>query len=383
MRRVATATATAWAFTLLLVSGYGKTQTSADARETESQLTALKANIAAVRAQLEAQGEARDDLQDTLRKTERLIGDLDLQLTGLVDEQQALQADLVSLNNKNQSLQDNQMRLETDIEAGIRQLWLLQQGGGLRVWLGDQDPQQTARHLAYYRLILEAQQQSVVRYQKGLAELTTQVSAIERTESDLAQRVAAIAAAREQLAAQQKTRQQTIALIHAQLEVDQQQLDALIRDRERLNTLLENLRDLVLPEAPVSLAFASLKGQLEMPIQGKPINRFGAIRNTDLRWRGWLIPADQGDPVRAVHSGRVIFADWLRGQGLLVVVDHGHGWLSLYAQNHSLLRAVGDWVNAGEVLSRAGSSGGSEVSGLYFEIRHQGEPVDPAGWFRR
>jgi len=381
MRRVATATA--WAFTLLLVSGYGKTQTSADARETESQLTALKANIAAVRAQLEAQGEARDDLQDTLRKTERLIGDLDLQLTGLVDEQQALQADLASLNNKNQSLQDNQMRLETDIEAGIRQLWLLQQGGGLRVWLGDQDPQQTARHLAYYRLILEAQQQSVVRYQKGLAELTTQVSAIERTESDLAQRVAAIAAAREQLAAQQKTRQQTIALINAQLEVDQQQLDALIRDRERLNTLLENLRDLVLPEAPVSLAFASLKGQLEMPIQGKPINRFGAIRNTDLRWRGWLIPADQGDPVRAVHSGRVIFADWLRGQGLLVVVDHGHGWLSLYAQNHSLLRAVGDWVNAGEVLSRAGSSGGSEVSGLYFEIRHQGEPVDPAGWFRR
>lgn len=385
MRRVATATATAtaWAFTLLLVSGYGKTQTSADARETESQLTALKANIAAVRAQLEAQGEARDDLQDTLRETERLIGDLDLQLTGLVDEQQALQADLASLNNKNQSLQDNQMRLETDIEAGIRQLWLLQQGGGLRVWLGDQDPQQTARHLAYYRLILEAQQQSVVRYQKGLAELATQVSAIDRTESDLAQRVAAIAAAREQLAAQQKTRQQTIALINAQLEVDQQQLDALIRDRERLNTLLENLRDLVLPEAPVSLAFASLKGQLEMPIQGKPLNRFGAIRNTDLRWRGWLIPADQGDPVRAVHSGRVIFADWLRGQGLLVVVDHGHGWLSLYAQNHSLLRAVGDWVNAGEVLSRAGSSGGSKVSGLYFEIRHQGEPVDPAGWFRR
>ena len=120
-----------------------------------------------------------------------------------------------------------------------------------------------------------------------------------------------------------------------------------------------------------------------MPVEGKPINRFGAVRNADLRWRGWLIPADQGDPVRAVHSGRVIFADWLRGQGLLVVLDHGDGWLSLYAQNHSLLRAVGDWVGAGEVLSRAGSSGGSEVSGLYFEIRHQGEPVDPAGWFRR
>jgi len=383
MRRVATATATASAFALLLFSGYGATQTSSDARETESQLTALKASIANVRAQLEAQGEARDDLQDTLRETEQLIGDLDRQLTGLVDEQQASQADLASLNSKNRSLQDNQTRLETDIEGGIRQLWLLQQGGGLRVWLGDQDPQQTARHLAYYRLILEAQQKSIVRYQEGLAELATQVNAIERTESDLAQRVAAIAATREQLAAQQSTRQQTIARINAQLEADQQQLDALLRDRERLNTLLENLQALVLPEAPVSAPLATLKGQLEMPVEGKPINRFGAVRNADLRWRGWLIPADQGDPVRAVHSGRVIFADWLRGQGLLVVVDHGDGWLSLYAQNHSLLRAVGDWVSAGEVLSRAGSSGGSEVSGLYFEIRHQGEPVDPAGWFRR
>jgi septal ring factor EnvC (AmiA/AmiB activator) len=273
MRRVATATATVSAFALLLFSGYGATQTSPDSRETESQLTALKASIATVRAQLETQEEARDDLQDTLRETEQLIGDLDRQLTGLVDEQQALQVDLASLNSKNRSLQDNQTRLETDIEGGIRQLWLLQQGGGLRVWLGDQDPQQTARHLAYYRLILEAQQKSIVRYQEGLAELATQASAIERKESDLTQRVAAIAATREQLAAQQNTRQQTIARINAQLEADQQQLDALIRDRERLNTLLENLQALVLPEAPVSVPLATLKGQLEMPVEGKPINR--------------------------------------------------------------------------------------------------------------
>ena len=379
MRRVATVTA----FTLLLISGYGSTQTSADAIETESQLSALKANIAAVRAQLETQGEARDGLQHTLRETERLIGDLDRQLTGLVNEQQALQASLTSLNTKNRALRDSQSRLEADIEGGIRQLWLLQQGGGLRVWLGDQDPQQTARHLTYYRLILKAQQQSIARYQEGLTELATQVSAIERTETNLAQRVTAIAATREQLAAQQKTRQQTITRINNQLEADQQQLDALIRDREQLNTLLENLQALVLPEAPASQPFATLKGQLEMPIEGKPLNRFGATRNADLRWRGWLIPAEQGDPVRAVHSGRVIFADWLRGQGLLLVVDHGDGWLSLYAQNHSLLRAVGEWVSAGEMLSRAGASGGSEVSGLYFEIRHQGEPIDPAGWFQR
>ncbi len=379
MRRAAFITG----FTLLLASSYVAGQASADAVETESQLEALSASIAAIRSQLEAQGEARDDLQDTLRETERLIGDLDRQLTGLINEKQALQATLASLTAENRVLQEDQLQLEADIEGGIQQLWILQQGGGLRVWLGDQDPQQTARHLAYYRLILEAQQQSVARYERGLAELASQVSAIERTEADLTLRATAITATREQLATQQETRRQTIARINTQLTEDQQQLDSLIRDQERLNTLLENLRTLQLPEPPASQPFIAVKGQLAMPIEGKPLNRFGAVRNADLRWRGWLIPAEQGDPVKAVHSGRVIFADWLRGQGLLVVVDHGDGWLSLYGQNHSLLRAVGDWVGAGEVLSRAGASGGSDATGLYFEIRHQGEPVDPADWFRR
>ena len=367
----------------LLISQYVLGQTPADTRETESQISALNTDIAAIKAQLDAQGEARDDLQDTLRDTEQYIGSLDQQLNRLIDEKQILQGTLASLLSENDLLRENQARLEADIDGGIRQLWMLQQGGGLRVWLGDQDPQQTARHLAYYRLILRAQQENIEEYQRGLAHIAAQVSAIEGTEKDLTARTAAIAETREQLATQQDTRRQTIARINSQLEQDQRQLDTLIQDRERLNKLLTELQAINLPEPPTVQPFAELKGQLAMPIEGTPLNRFGAARNADLRWRGWLIPAEQGEPVRAVHGGRVIFADWLRGQGLLLVVDHGDGWLSLYAQNHSLLRAVGDWVSAGEMLSRAGASGGSEVSGLYFEIRYQGEPVDPDDWFLR
>ena len=368
---------------LLVASQYVSGQSSAETERAESELSALKANIAAIQAQLDAQGEARDDLQDDLRDTEQLIGSLDQQLTELLSEKQVIQETLSSLLSENRLLKDNQAQLETDIEEGIRQLWMLQQGGGLRVWLGDQDPQTTARLLAYYQLILQAQQNKIAGYQRGLERIASQVSDIERSEQDLTERSTAIAETREQLATQQAARRQTIARINSQLVQDQRQLDTLIQDRERLNTLLENLQAIARPKLPVTQPFATLKGTLEMPIQGKPLNRFGAVRNADLRWRGWLIPAEQGNPVRAVHSGRVIFADWLRGQGLLLVVDHGDGWLSLYAQNHSLLRAVGDWVSAGEILSRAGASGGSDVSGLYFEIRHQGEPVDPADWFRR
>lgn len=368
---------------ILLTSGHLTGQPSKDTSETESKLSALREDIAAIRTQLDAQEEARDGLQDTLGRTERSIGELNQQLTASTQEKQRLQEKLTSLRNENDVLKEDQIRLEADVEAGIRQLWMLQQGGGLRVWLGDQDPQQTARHLAYYRLILEEQQHSIERYQQGVADIAARVSTILRTETDLTARAAAIAATREQLTAEQDTRRQTIARINTQLKQDQAQLDALIANQNRLNMLLERLQAIALPASPASQPFAALRGQLTMPIEGKPINRFGAIRNADLRWRGWLIPAEQGDPIRAVHGGRVIFADWLRGQGLLLVVDHGDEWLSLYAQNHSLLRAVGDWVSSGEVLSRAGATGGSEMNGLYFEIRHQGEPVDPADWFRR
>ena len=368
---------------MLLTSGHLTGQSSKDTSETESQLSALRENIAAIRTQLDAQEEARDELQDTLGRTERSIGELNQQLTASTQEKQRLQEKLTSLRTENDVLKEEQIRLEADVEAGIRQLWMLQQGGGLRVWLGDQDPQQTARHLAYYRLILEEQQHSIERYQQGVADIAARVNAILRTESDLTARAAAIAATREQLTAEQDTRRQTIARINTQLKQDQAELDALILNQNRLNMLLERLQAIALPASPASQPFAALRGQLTMPIEGKPINRFGAIRNADLRWRGWLIPAEQGDPIRAVHGGRVIFADWLRGQGLLLVVDHGDEWLSLYAQNHSLLRAVGDWVSSGEVLSLAGATGGNEMNGLYFEIRHQGEPVDPADWFRR
>jgi septal ring factor EnvC (AmiA/AmiB activator) len=368
---------------MLLTSGHLTGQSSKDTSETESQLSTLREDIAAIRTQLDAQEEARDGLQDTLGRTERSIGELNQQLTASTQEKQRLQEKLTSLRNENDVLKEDQIRLEADVEAGIRQLWMLQQGGGLRVWLGDQDPQQTARHLAYYRLILEEQQHSIERYQQGVADIAARVNAILRTESDLTARAAAIAATREQLTAEQDTRRQTIARINTQLKQDQAELDALILNQNRLNMLLERLQAIALPASPASQPFAALRGQLTMPIEGKPINRFGAIRNADLRWRGWLIPAEQGDPIRAVHGGRVIFADWLRGQGLLLVVDHGDEWLSLYAQNHSLLRAVGDWVSSGEVLSLAGATGGNEMNGLYFEIRHQGEPVDPADWFRR
>ena len=131
--------------------------------------------------------------------------------------------------------------------------------------------------------------------------------------------------------------------------------------------------------------FSSLKGQLPWPVKGRLTNKFGSARaeSTESIWDGVLIDASEGTEIRAVTSGKVVFSDWLRGYGLLIIIDHGKGYMTLYAFNQSLYRQVGEWVDAGEVIASVGQSGGRSHSGLYFGIRNKGKPVDPLEWCRK
>ena len=158
------------------------------------------------------------------------------------------------------------------------------------------------------------------------------------------------------------------------------------RDQRELEELLEAIE-----EALVNLAmpenykpFSTAKGTMPWPISGRASHRFGKSRNEGkMRWQGVTIPANAGTTVAAIHHGRVVYADWLRGSGLLIIIDHGEGYMSLYAHNQSLLREVGEWVSAGTNISTVGSTGGLEKSALYFEVRVKGKPTNPASWCRR
>ena len=352
--------------------------------QTSEQIEALRAEITVIQVRLASQESERDALQDALREAEVQIGGLDRQLGALTRERRALEQELKALDAEGERLRHAQRQRTNSIDASIQQLWLLQQGGGFRVWLGDQNPQDVARNLAYFQTLIEAQQQAIAEYEVGLNAIAENRSRIAQAETALRDQVAAAEATKTTLTDQRATRQTTLALISQQVQDDQQRLNALERDQALLNTLFGELEAVAAAAPPeAQMPFADTQGTLPMPVAGALKNRYGARRNADIRWRGWLIAADEGEPVRAVHGGDIIYADWLRGQGLLMVVDHGEGWLSLYAQNHSLLRGVGDRVSAGDIIAKAGASGGSETSGLYFEIRHRGEPVDPGEWIRR
>ena len=357
--------------------------------DTSEQINALRSEIATLQERLASQEADRNDLQASLREAETRMSVLDQKLMGLSGERAHLQQKIDQLDRDGEELRSAQQQRADNIDASIQQLWLLQQGGGFRVWLGDQNPEDVARNLAYFQMIIEAQQRSIEAYEQGLEAIMLNRDAIAQAEIALQEQSEAVEGARDALAVQREARQVALTAINLELESDQQQLAVLIRDRERLNTLLDELQALAQAAAPIAAPatelkpFAESKGTLLMPVTGSLTNRFGGRRNADIRWKGWLIAADEGEPVQAVHGGQIIYADWLRGQGLLMVVDHGGGWLSLYAQSHSLLRSVGDRVNAGDVIARAGASGGSEISGLYFEIRHDGQPIDPTEWIRR
>jgi len=357
--------------------------------QTSEQIKALRAEISVIQARLASQESERDTLQDALREAEVKIGELDRELGALNQERRALKQELTALDAEGEQLRDAQRQRANTIDVSIQELWVLQQGGGFRVWLGDQNPEDVARNLAYFQTLIEAQQQTIAEYELGLEAVEQNRSRIAQAQTALREQATAAAATKATLTDQRATRQSTLTLISQRVQDDQQRLSALERDQARLNALLDELEALAAASSPVvtppeaQLPFADTQGALSMPMAGKLTNRYGARRNADIRWRGWLITADEGEPVRAVHGGDIIYADWLRGQGLLIVIDHGEGWLSLYAQNHSLLRGVGDRVSAGDIIAKAGASGGNETSGLYFEIRHRGEPVDPSEWIRR
>ena len=352
--------------------------------QTSEQIDALRAEITFIQARLASQESERDALQDALREAEVQIGELDRQLGALIQERRALQQDLNALDAEDKQLRQAQRQRTDALDASIQQLWLLQQGGGFRVWLGGQNPQDVARNLEYFKTLIEAQQQMIAEYELSLEAIAENRSRIAQAETALREQATATEATKTTLTDQRATRQATLAQISQQVQDDQQRLDVLERDQARLNALLGELEAVAAAAPPdPRMPFADTRGRLGMPVVGTLKNRYGERRNADIRWRGWLIAADEGDPVRAVHGGDIIYADWLRGQGLLMVVDHGEGWLSLYAQNHSLLRGVGDRVSAGDIIGKAGASGGSETSGLYFEIRHRGEPVDPGEWIPR
>jgi septal ring factor EnvC (AmiA/AmiB activator) len=370
------------------LSAYGALAQSSDLTTEAEARAAIKAvndEIAALEQLITSQSKERDELQARLRDTDVAIGRAN----------EALRKTQASLNQRQRQineLESDGLRLERrindlqqTIETSIGVFSVLKQGGDLKILFGDSTPQDTERNLAYFNLLLEQQFETIDEFKRVVSELDANRALLAAAQAEQEDDRATLSQTRASLVSQRAEQKTVISQLSASLARDGEQVTALRADSARLNTLLAELLERL---ASLSLDgeyddFSSLKGKLRAPLDGASKTRFGQKRGRgDLRWQGWLIPADRGSSVRSVYFGRVIYADWLRGQGLLTIVDHGDGWMSLYGHNESLLKETGEWVAPGEVIARVGSSGGATEPALYFEIRSDGTPVNPVNWIR-
>ena len=355
-------------------------------RATQSQLKKLRGEIAELSRLLQGFRDERSKLQGSLRSSEVEIGEIQKRMRTIQQQLEEQQRELERLNEQRDDLQSSRRQQAEQIEKQVRGAYQLGRQHKIKVLLNQENPDTVSRALAYYDYFNRARSERIEAYVDLISEL-------DHIEPRIRQQVDTLAVARGQLQQQQSAlvdaraqRQQSLARLEATIQNKDQELKAKANDRAELEKLLsamqETLANLQLPAD--YRPFAELKGKLPWPVNGRTAHRFGSLREgSELRWQGVTINAGEGETVQAIHNGRVVFADWFRGAGLLLILDHGNGYMSLYGHNQSLLRDVGDWIATGEPIATVGSSGGNRQAGLYFEIRHNGRPTDPGQWCQR
>lgn len=362
----------------------------ASARESLSvkteELNELKARIQALRSELEAAYEQKDTLSRQLQVVEEDIGAINRSLHDLKLQMQDQQARLEELQTQKRrhaaELEKQRRRLAQQLRASFA----IGRQGYLKLLLNQQDPSAVSRNLIYYDYLNRARSQRINA-------VTSALDRVRRDEADIARQVEVLDRLYQQqqdkrhaLEQRREARSSVLAMVNTRIETKDEELARLTENERQLANLVERLRRALsdVPDKAGHRPFAQLKGQLPWPSEGEIAARFGASRTIgQLKWQGVLIAAPPGDDVRAIYHGRVAFADWLRGFGLLVIIDHGDGYMSLYGHNQSIYKEVGDWVESGEIIASVGSSGGRERPGLYFEVRHNGVPSNPLRWCQR
>jgi len=354
-----------------------------DARKAEAELQAVKSEIERITRQVSAEQVERDRLTHELRTSELSVGKLRDSL-GEVRRERAERAARRATLAAEQRVREAEVQHNRAALAGqLRAAYLIGRQEPLKLLLNQKDPALVGRMFAYYSYFGRARAGQIKLIEddmQRIAELDGELAAEDQQLAELEKQQRTQLRALEQARTQ---RTQVLASLEAQSHTRAQNLERLRSQQAGLEQLLRELRT-AMERFPLegNDAFARLRGKLAWPVTGRLVARFGDARAGGVRWDGVLVATERGAPVKAVCQGRVIYADWLPGLGLLTIVDHGDGYLSLYGHNDRLYKAAGEPVAAGEPIAAAGDSGGSSRPELYFEIRKGGKPVDPRPWFR-
>ncbi len=383
----------------------------------QSELDALKQRLQALQSEFQQTQAQRREAADGLRDSELAVSSGVRQLRQIDGERQQTETTLERLNREADALSVRIRQQQDRLAQSLKGAYQRGQGDALKLLLNGEDPNQSARDLRYLAYLSRAQKAQVESLRADLAQLAALQQETRDKTARLEQLHSARTAEQEKLLADKRAREQVLQKLAAQIQQQRREISNLQRNERNLTQLVERLNRLMAEQAaraakrakerqkaeksagrkpevvgvntetPTAFRgarpFSRLQGLLRLPVAGELMNRFGAPREEGgVSWKGLFIRASQGAAVKAIAAGQVVFADWMRGFGNLIIVDHGEGYMSLYSNNESLYKQVGDQVQPGDAIAAVGNSGGQPDTGLYFEMRHQSRPINPMLWVK-
>jgi len=352
----------------------------------EAELKAVRAQIEKVQAEMQRDAGKRDKLTRELEDSEKTVGTVRGELDRLRRERQAHTARRAELAAERQAVETELARDRGALAGQIRAASMIGRQEPIKLLLSQRDPGQIGRVLVYYQYFGRARASQIAAIDAHLAELAKLDAGLAEEEERLAALEAQQRGELTKLQGARDRRGRALVSLDAEAKNRAKELQRLKDQQGGLEKLVRELRRALerIDRFPTDSkdAFARLRGKLAWPVAGRVVATYGQTRAGGIRWDGVLLAGAQGSPVRAVYHGRVVYADWLSGLGLLTIIDHGDGYLSLYGHNEQLYKQVGERVTAGDTIATVGDSGGRPRPELYFEIRKAGKPVDPRPWFK-
>ncbi len=356
-----------------------------DPAKAEAELKAVRAQMEKVRAEMARDAGRRDKLTRELEESEKTVGNARGELDKLRRERAQHTARRAELAAQRRA-EDQALARDRETLAGqIRAAHMIGAQEPIKLLLNQRDPAEAGRVLAYYRYFGRARAEQIAAINAHIEELNSLDAQLAEEEQRLAALEQRQTAEVSRLQTARERRGKALVSLEAESKNRAKELERLKDQQGGLEKLVRELRRALerIDRFPTDSkdAFAKLRGKLAWPVSGKLVASFGQIRAGGMKWDGMLVTGSQGAPVRAVYHGRVVYADWLSGLGLLTIIDHGDGYLSLYGHNDRLYKEVGERVTAGDTIATMGDSGGRPRPELYFEIRKGGRPIDPRPWF--
>ena len=351
----------------------------------ERELENVREKISDLKRSMDKRAADRDRITGDLQKAEVLISEKRVRLREIERERQFSEKRKAELDRKLKNREAELVEESSQLAAQVRAAYTSGGQERIKLLLNQQDPATTGRMMVYYQFLSDYRGDNIEKVNgiiDELAELHQEATDEERRLSGLAR---AKYAELVELNEGQERRQELLGALKLKMEQEGSEIERLAAEEKDLARLIAELTS-ILSDYPIRSEepFSQLKGQLTWPVAGRLLHDFGQPRaGGRLKWNGVVLAAPRGREVRAVYHGRVVFADWLAGMGLLVIVDHGEGFMTLYGYNETILKSGGEWVAPGDVIATVGDSGGQQQAGLYFEIRKGTQPINPRIWITR